>query len=131
MQQQRSGILVHYSSTTQTHGERIASLRVRITHCFLPIGDIVCPGVTLRSQEVHRSEKSEKKSGKTGFPGSGSGFPDLRACRCDWGRKGYLQPKFQTSSSYGSREYPLKTIIISINSKLTHILTWPQYIDCV
>ena len=48
-------------------------------------------GVTLRSQEVHRSEKSEKKiSGKSGFPGSGSGFPDLRPCRCDRGRKGYL-----------------------------------------
>ena len=39
MQQQRSGILVHYSSTTQTHGEEIVSLRVRITHWFLGIGD--------------------------------------------------------------------------------------------
>ena len=34
-------------------------------------------GVTLRSQEVHRSEKKRKKnSGKSGFPGSGSGLGD-------------------------------------------------------
>ena len=71
-------------------------------------------GVTQRSQGVRRSEKSEKKfRTKSGFPGSGSGFPVLLPCRCDRSRKGYLQPKFQTSRcrSFEMDQFPYQTIL--------------------
>ena len=45
---------------------------------------------------------------KSGFPGSGSGFPDLRPWRCDRGAERSLKPKFQTSSCYSSRDRPFE-----------------------
>ena len=66
-------------------------------------------GTTPRSREVRRSKKEKNPDfRKTGFSGSGPGFPDLRASRCDRGAKSYLYPKFHCSSYYTFRVSPFE-----------------------
>ena len=70
-------------------------------------------GVTLRSHEVRRSKKKRKKnSGKTGFPGSGSGFPDQGHGYAIGGPRATCSQNFIPLAVLEAEIFHYKTIII-------------------